>query len=126
MEGVTYEIMTNIEHLESFGIKLNKLVATGGGASSPVWLQIKADILNRTVTALSAKEAGACGTCMMTAVAVGLCSSLEEAKKIFVSEKKQYVPSCENAKIYQKKYDAYKKIYDAVRPIIDEASIKQS
>ena len=101
MEGVTYEIMTNIEHLESFGIKLNKLVATGGGASSPVWLQIKADILNRTVTALSAKEAGACGTCMMTAVAVGLCSSLEEAKKIFVSEKKQYVPSCENAKIYQ-------------------------
>ena len=72
------------------------------------------------------KKAGACGTCMMTAVAVGLCSSLEEAKKIFVSEKKQYVPSCENAKIYQKKYDAYKKIYDAVRPIIDEASIKQS
>ena len=65
-------------------------------------------------------------TTMMTAVAVGLCSSLEEAKKIFVSEKKQYVPSCENAKIYQKKYDAYKKIYDAVRPIIDEASIKQS
>ena len=63
---------------------------------------------------------------MMTAVAVGLCSSLEEAKKIFVSEKKQYVPSCENAKIYQKKYDAYKKIYDAVRTIIDEASIKQS
>ncbi len=126
MEGVTYEIMTNIEHLESFGIKLNKLVATGGGASSPVWLQIKADILNRTVTALSAKEAGACGTCMMTAVAIGLCKSLEEAKKIFVSEKKQYIPNCENTKIYEKKYSAYKKIYDAVRPIIDEASIKQS
>ena len=124
MEGVTYEIMTNIEHLESFGIKLNKLVATGGGASSPIWLQIKADILNRAVTALSAKEAGACGTCMMTAVAVGLCSSLEEAKKIFVSEKKQYVPNCENTRIYEKKYGAYKRIYDAVRPIIDEASIK--
>lgn len=121
MEGVTYEIMTNIEHLESFGIKLNKLVATGGGASSPVWLQIKADILNRTVTALSAKEAGACGTCMMTAVAVGLCSSLEEAKKIFISEKKQYNPNCENTKIYEKKYGAYKKIYDAVRPIIEES-----
>lgn len=124
MEGVTYEIMTNIEHLESFGIKLNKLVATGGGASSPVWLQIKADILNRPVTALSAKEAGACGTCMLTAVAIGLCNSLEEAKKIFVSEKMQYIPNCENAKVYAKKYSAYKKLYDAVRPIIGEAYIK--
>lgn len=124
MEGVTYEIMTNIEHLESFGIKFKKLVATGGGASSPVWLQIKADILNRPVTALSAKEAGACGTCMMTAVAIGLCSSLKEAKEIFVSEKKQYVPNNDNTKIYQKKYGAYKKIYDATRPIVEEANIK--
>ena len=123
MEGVTYEIMTNIEHLESFGIKLDKLVATGGGASSSVWLQIKADILNRTVTSLSAKEAGACGTCMMTAVAVGICKSLEEAKKIFVSEKEQYIPDCENAKNYKKKYGAYKKLYNAVRPIIDEAEV---
>lgn len=123
MEGVTYEIMTNIDHLESFGIKLNKLVATGGGASSPVWLQIKADVLNRSVIALSAKEAGACGTCMMTAVAVGLCDSLAEAKKIFISEKKQYIPNGDNTKIYQKKYGAYKKLYNAVRPIVDEASI---
>jgi len=124
MEGVTYEIMINIEHLESFGIKLNKLVATGGGASSPTWLQIKSDILNRTVTALSAKEAGACGTCMMTSVAIGVYSSLEEAKNVFVSEKKQYVPNAENSKIYAKKYNAYKKLYNAVRPIINEANIK--
>ena len=124
MEGVTYEIMTNVEHLEDFGIKLEKLVATGGGASSPVWLQIKADILNRPVTALTAKEAGACGTCMMTAVAIGLCSSLKKAKEIFVSEKKQYVPNNDNTKIYQKKYGAYKKIYDATRPIVEEANIK--
>ena len=124
MEGVTYEIMTNIEHLESFGIEFKKIVATGGGASSPVWLQIKSDILNRPVTALSAKEAGACGTCMMTAVAIGLCSSLKEAKEIFVLEKKQYIPNNDNTKIYQKKYGAYKKLYDATRPIVEEANIK--
>ena len=80
--------------------------------------------MNRPVTALSAKEAGACGTCMMTAVAIGLCSSLKEAKKIFVSEKKQYIPNNDNTKIYQKKYGAYKKIYDATRTIVEEANIK--
>ena len=58
MEGVTYEIMINIDKLQQFGINPKKLFATGGGASSDVWLQIKADILNRPITALLAKEAG--------------------------------------------------------------------
>ena len=118
MEGVTYEIMTNIEHLESFGIRPEKLYATGGGASSDVWLQIKADILNRPVTALLAKEAGACGTCMMTGVAIGIYKDLYEAKNVFVKEKKTFVPDSDSAKKYQKCYNAYKKIYDAVRPIV--------
>ena len=46
MEGVTYEILINIEHLEGFGIKPKQFFATGGGASSKKWLEIKADILN--------------------------------------------------------------------------------
>lgn len=57
MEGVTYEMMVNIEHLESFGKKPEKLFATGGGACSEVWLQIKADILNRQITSLAATKA---------------------------------------------------------------------
>lgn len=118
MEGVTYEIMTNIEHLEGFGINLKKLIATGGGASSPVWLQIKADILNRPVTALLAKEAGACGTCMMTAVAIGLYDNLYDAKEIFVKEKETFAPNPTNADKYKKYYGAYKDIYSAVRPIV--------
>lgn len=120
MEGVTYEIMTNIEHLESFGIKPKKLFATGGGAYSDVWLQIKADILNRSVTALWAKEAGSCGTCMMTAVAVGIFKDLYEAKEAFVKEKKTFVPNEENVAKYQKLYNAYKKMYSATRPIVAE------
>ena len=120
MEGVTYEIMTNIEHLESFGITPKKLFATGGGASSDVWLQIKADILNRPVTALLAKEAGACGTCMMTGVAIGIYKDLYEAKEVFVKEKKTFTPNPENSTIYKKYYNTYKNIYNAVRPIVAE------
>ncbi len=120
MEGVTYEIMTNIEHLETFGITPEKLFATGGGASSDVWLQIKADILNRPVTALTAKEVGACGTCMMVGVAMGIYKDLYEAKEFFVKEKKTYTPYADNAIKYKKYYDAYKNIYSSIRPIIRE------
>lgn len=118
MEGVTYEMMINVTHLESFGIVPEKLYATGGGAASEVWLQIKADILNRPVTAMSAKEVGACGTCMLVGVAMGVYKDLFEAKKYFVKEKKTFMPR-ENSK-YKKYFEAYKKIYGAVRPIIEE------
>ena len=121
MEGVTYEIMINIEHLESCGIIPEKLFATGGGAYSDVWLQIKADVLNRPVTALLAKEAGTCGTCMMVGVAIGVYKDLYAAKEIFVKEKKTFVPNADRAKKYQKYYQAYRNIYDAVRPIVKEA-----
>ncbi len=120
MEGVTYEIMTNIEHLESFGIKLEHLYATGGGATSPVWLQIKSDVLSRPVSAIDAKEVGALGTCMMVCVALGIFKDLHEAKSIFVKTGKTYTPDSEKSKIYNKNYTAYKKMYNSVRPIIKE------
>lgn len=120
MEGVTYEMMINVTHLESFGIVPERLYATGGGASGDIWLQIKADILNRPVTALYAKEAGACGTCMLTCLALGIYKDLHEAKKYFVKERKTFLPKPENREIYNKYFNAYKKIYGAVRPIIEE------
>lgn len=123
MEGVTYEIMLNIEHLEDSGIKPKILCATGGGAYSNVWLQIKADILNRTVIAIEAKEAGACGTCMLSGVALGIYKDLEEAKKYFVKFKKCFTPNPENVKIYSRYYNVYKKIYGSVRPLIEEMKL---
>lgn len=114
MEGVTYEILTNIEHLEKFGIKLNRLYAIGGGASSPVWLQIKADILKRDILTLAAKEAGACGTCMLVASAIGECSDPHD----FVKIKNTYHAKAENAEKYSENYERYKKLYSSIRPII--------
>lgn len=118
MEGVTYEIMINVERMEQVGIIPEKLYATGGGAYSDVWLQIKADILNRPITALAAKEAGTCGTCMMVGVAVGLYEDLDKAKEIFVQEKKTFYPNADNVEKYKTYYNAYKNIYDSVRPIV--------
>lgn len=120
MEGVTYEIMLNIEHLENFGIVPKKLYATGGGAYSDVWLQIKADILNRTIISLDAPEAGTCGTCMMVGVAVGIYKDLHEAKTVFVKEKKTFTPNPDTAKKYQQYYNAFKDIYKVVRPVVDK------
>ena len=121
MEGVTYEMRTNLEQLESFGIHPEKIYATGGGATSKVWMQIKADILNRPISSLCAKEVGACGTCMLVGVGIGLYSNLDEAKKVFVKEKQTCLPDECRAEVYDRYFKAYRGMYSAVRPIIEEA-----
>ena len=120
MEGVTYEIMHNIHELESFGVNPQKLYAVGGGARSRAWLRIKADILNRPVTALKAEEAGACGTCMLAAVAVGIYTDLKDAKRTFVKEGETFSPEAKKTGRYKQLYGAYKKIYKPVREIVKE------
>ena len=121
MEGVTYEMRTNLEQLESFGIHPEKIYATGGGATSKVWMQIKADILNRPISSLCAKEVGACGTCMLVGVGIGLYRDLDEAKKVFVKEKQTCLPDSRRAEVYDRYFKAYRGMYSAVRPIIEEA-----
>ena len=117
MEGVTYDMLVNLEGLEKAGIHPEKLYATGGGAASDVWLQIKADILNRPICTLKAKEAGACGICMIAGTAIGLYKDLEEAKSVFVKEDKVFTPNPEKAKKYSKLYNAYRQIYTALTPV---------
>lgn len=120
MEGVTYEMKTNLCELQKFGIDPKKIYATGGGATGKVWMQIKADILGRPISSLAAKEVGACGTCMLVGVGIGLYKDLEEAKAVFVKEKQSCEPNEKNVKIYEKYFEAYKKVYGATRGIVEE------
>ena len=69
MEGVAYEMRLNYEALSDSGIRFTGIRATGGGAKSKVWMQMKADILNMPVTALKTVDAGTVGCAMLTGVA---------------------------------------------------------
>ena len=117
LEGVTYEILMNIEYLGRAGINIGALHATGGGAKSPVWLQIKADILNRPISAMKNSEAGTQGAAMLAAVATGVYKNLEEAAKQFVKISRTYEPNLQMHEQYQIHFDRYRKIYDAVKEI---------
>jgi len=120
MEGVAYEMRINTESLEKSGIVPKKLYATGGGANSDTWLQIKADILGVQITAMQACEVGACGSCMLAGVAIGIYKDLFEARSVFVKKRKTFMPSDAMHNIYSRHYARYSKIYDAVRPIVGE------
>jgi xylulokinase len=118
MEGVTYEMLLNMERLLESGIEIRTIRATGGGALSPIWLQMKADILNRPIVSLGAAQSGTLGCIMLAGVACGLYESIDEAEKILVHVNETYIPNLDKHEQYMSLYQKYKKIYDAVKDIL--------
>ena len=118
MEGVAYEMKLNVEKLKEAGIGFKMLRATGGGANSKCWMQMKADILGIPVQALAASDAGTVGSAMLTGIALGCFSNLEDAAAHMVRSKEVYVPRQEQRERYRKVYERYRRLYQAIRPLV--------
>lgn len=118
MEGVVYEMLLNIRALKEYGNHFKKMHATGGGARSRVWMQMKADVLKLPVTALKTEDAGTVGSAMLTGVATGIFQNLEDAAAYMVEERETFYPRPGMYEKYQKIYERYEKVYQAVRPMM--------
>ena len=118
MEGVAYEMRLNYDVLAASGIHFTKLHATGGGAKSKVWMQMKADILNLPILSLKTTDAGTVGSAMLTGVAVGVFRDLAEAAAVMVRQRETYLPDPKRHEQYMRIYERYRKVYQAVRPLM--------
>jgi xylulokinase len=111
MEGVAYEMRINLDLLAECGIKPARLLATGGGAKSKIWTQIKSDVTGLPITIIDANEVGAVGVIMTCARTLGLVGSLDEAAEIYVKESETLYPNEKNRIYYSSMYEKYKKMY---------------
>ena len=114
MEGTAYEIALNLANLEQRGLCAKSVTATGGGARSDVWLQIKADVLGLPVTALDGKEIGGAGTAVMAGRAVGVYGK----DTLLVKPRKTFYPDEKRHEYYVSQLKKYKKIYHAAREVM--------
>ncbi len=107
LEGITYEMRYNQEHLGENGVGFTRLYACGGGARSHVWLQIKADILGCEIIPVKSEETGAMGSAILGIAAVTGESSFSIAQRFW-----QYSdvihPNPDHQAIYNQKYQMYK------------------
>lgn len=118
MEGVAYEMYLNVQALKKSGIRFHRIHATGGGAHSGEWMQMKADILNVPITSLKTADAGTVGSAMLTGIAIGLFKDLKDAAVHMVEETERYEPRREMHEKYMEIYRRYEKVYEAVRPLV--------
>ena len=117
LEGITYEIMVNIEKLEEAGIKADELRAVGGMARHDTFLQFKADMMGKKINTMQVSEAGTLGVAILAGTASGVYKNIEEAVGKLVKIKKDYYPNEKVHEIYMDKFQSYKRIYPAVKTI---------
>jgi len=112
-EGITYEARFIIESLESSGIRINELAVTGGGAKSPFWLQLKADITGKRVIVPQVTEASPLGAAMLAGVGAGIYRSLEDAVARVCAVKDTFEPDPSVRAAYDQIFAIYRDLYDA-------------
>jgi len=123
IEGVAYEIRLNLNNLENaLDSKINELRVYGGGAKSPLWCQIIADVCNKKVKLTQTEENTALGAAILAASKV-FYSNIFEAVEQMVHTRAEYNPIKENVELYEKNYmKVYRMIYQSLKSIYKEIS----
>ena len=115
LEGVAFAIRDSFEVAKSLGIKIDRTKICGGGAKSPLWKKIIANVLNIKVDVIAAEEGPALGGAMLAAVASGEYASVKEAADAIVKVVDTVEPDKELVKKYDERYAHFVKLYPAVK-----------
>ncbi len=103
-EGVVFEHRRHIEQLMSAGVNFDDAVLSGGGARSPVWPQIFADCLGRTISVSQCEETGALGAAIVAGQAAGLFDSLDAGVAQMAAAGRTFAPDSNMKAHYDRRY----------------------
>lgn len=117
IEGVAYSQKDALDIIAALGVNAASIRASGGGARSPLWRQILADVFGVPVASLASQEGGALGAAILAMVATGEYASVPEACAAIVRDQEVLEPNAEAARFYAQGHAVYREIYPALQPI---------
>jgi xylulokinase len=117
LDSVSYEIRLSLDAMDAAGIGVEELRAFGGGARSPLWLQVKADIYGKPVRAMDVAEAPCLGVAILAGVATGAFDSVEEGLSRMVRATQTYQPDPAMVERYQERYALFQQVYPTLAPL---------
>ncbi len=119
LEGVAFAIRDSFEVAKSLGMKITETKICGGGAKSPLWRKMIANILNIRVCVLDKEEGPSLGAAMLAAVGTGAYETVEAAAGQIVHVVDTIEPDAKIAARYEEKYRQFQQIYPALKPVFD-------
>jgi xylulokinase len=115
LEGVSFGLRDSLELIKSLGVPITQVRASGGGARSPLWRQIQADVFGSELVLVNITEGAAYGAALLAGVGGGLYQSVTEAVKATVKVTDRTAPVAEDVRRYEELYPVYRNLYPALR-----------
>ncbi|SCX92042.1 xylulokinase [Lachnospiraceae bacterium XBB2008] len=120
LEGVAFALRDSLEVARSLGIDLQRTKICGGGAKSPLWKKMIANIMNIKVDVIESEQGPGMGGAMLAAVACGEYPSVQAAADAIVRVVETVEPDPELAALYEERYQQFKKIYPTVKALFPQ------
>ena len=117
MEGVAYSLKDSFTIFDEMKIPLENIRLGGGGARSPLWRQIQADVYGHEVEIIAAEEGAACGAAILAGVGAGAWASVDEACDGIIHIASRIPPNPQNSTVMQQSYRFYREIYPALHRV---------
>ncbi len=120
LEGVAFAIRDNLEIAKALGIDIQSSSLCGGGAKSPLWQRIFANVLNMPITIPQTEQGPGYGGAMLAMVGTGAFDNVTTCAKAFVKTKETIFPDAQIAERYEQQYLKFKKIYPTMKNLFKE------
>ncbi len=115
LEGVAFGLRDSLEVARSSGLGITKTKICGGGAKSPLWRKMIANIMNLTVETIESEEGPALGGALLAAVGCGVFRDTKEAAAAVVKVTGQEIPDPTLVARYEERYQTFRKLYPALK-----------
>jgi len=117
LEGVAFGLKDSFTLIQASGSgAVDQVRISGGGAKSPVWRQILADVLGEELATVNTTEGAAFGTALLAGVGAGLFDSVAAACEATIEITGQTSPDTNLTAEYQAYYQRYRRLYPALAP----------
>jgi xylulokinase len=117
LEGVAFGLKDSFELIQSSGLgEIRQVRISGGGAKSPLWRQILADVFACELLTVNTTEGAAYGAALLAAVGAGRYFSVEEACEQAIKAEGHVYPFPERVNDYERVYPLYRELYPALKP----------
>ena len=117
LEGVAFGLRDSLEVARSLGICIDRTKICGGGAKSPLWRKIIANVMNLRVDVIESEEGPALGGAMLAAVGCGEYPDVETIAKKIVKIVDTIEPEPELVAKYEERYQKFRTIYPTVKEL---------
>jgi len=124
LEGVAFSLKDTLTIFKELGIPVKAIRVGGGGARSPLWRQIQADVYGQAVETVQAEEGAAYGAALLAGVGAGVWASVDGACDAVVHVAGRTASGPEAVRVLQESYARYRRIYPALRSIFPTDSLQ--